>query len=246
MDNYNVFQDGEHLEGIEPQLMTLDSKFQFECNKCGKCCQCQTSVFLTSRDLFNIAKKLGKAPQTIVAKYAEILIGHESQIPLVHMVPRGSACPFLEDGRCSVNDSKPVACALFPLGQVVVMDMDSSRPSSEGITSIRYILNDIPCSSRGNTHTVREWIAHANVLENDEFLLLWSDIIITVSNTINRIMSYHVSDDLLQAVWNTFSMMLYMDYDISKDFLPQFQQMCKRISILCRGIDGVGRIVYGE
>ena len=44
---------------FEQSLLDLDSEFRFKCRRCGKCCKHQDTILFNSRDIFNIAKKLG-------------------------------------------------------------------------------------------------------------------------------------------------------------------------------------------
>ena len=121
MDIHKLAEEG-CTEEIERQLMGLDSKFNFKCRKCGKCCKHQNTILFNSRDIFQFARKLQMTPEEVITQYAETYIGSASKIPIVHIIPRGKneVCPFLTDGLCSIHDCKPTVCALFPLGRVVV------------------------------------------------------------------------------------------------------------------------------
>ena len=118
MDIRALLKQGSSLEELEQSLLDLDSEFDFKCRHCGKCCKNQDTVLFTARDIYNIAKKLGKTTEHVIQECGEVSIGYSSRIPLVHMVPIGPQrrCPLLrDDGRCSVHDCKPTACALFPV-----------------------------------------------------------------------------------------------------------------------------------
>ena len=160
MDIRKLAEEGR-TEEIKRQLMDLDSKFNFKCRKCGKCCKHQHTILFTPRDIFNIARKLQTTTGEVINRYAEAYIGSASQIPLVHMVPRGQneVCPFLEDGLCSIHDCKPTACALFPLGRVAVnktaLEGGSENNNPQIELEIKYMLNDTDCGSRKRVNTVR-------------------------------------------------------------------------------------------
>ena len=89
MDIKKLAAEGR-TEEIERQLLDLDSKFNFKCRKCGKCCKHQDTILFNTRDIFNIARKLQLTPAEVIEKYAETYIGSASKIPVVHMVPRKS------------------------------------------------------------------------------------------------------------------------------------------------------------
>lgn len=84
MDIHKLAEEGR-TEEIERQLMDLDSKFNFKCRRCGKCCKHQNTILFNSRDIFNIAKKLQMTPEQVITQYAETYIGSASKIPIVHM-----------------------------------------------------------------------------------------------------------------------------------------------------------------
>ena len=88
MDIRKLVAEGQ-TEEIERQLMDLDSQFNFECQKCGKCCTHQNTILFNSRDIFNIARKLQITTKDVIDQYAETYIGSASKIPVIHMDPLG-------------------------------------------------------------------------------------------------------------------------------------------------------------
>lgn len=247
MDIHKLAEEGR-TEEIERQLMDLDSKFNFKCRKCGKCCKHQNTILFNSRDIFQIARKLQMTPEQVITQYAETYIGGASKIPVVHMVPRGKneVCPFLTDGLCSIHDCKPTVCALFPLGRVVVnktaLERGSENNSTEIEFEVRYMLNDIDCGSRKRVNTVRDWLARFGIPEHDEFFMLWSELTIKLHAMISELEKRHVSNETLNLFWNAIFSTLYLDYDTSTDFLPQFQQAHQKLSALCQGVMDAGNL----
>ena len=53
---------------------------------------------------------------------------------------------------------------------------------------------------------------------------------------------HHVSDATLGLFWNAIFFTLYLDYDTSAEFLPQFQQAAEKLSSLCQGVAEVGML----
>lgn len=238
MDIRKLAEEGR-MEEIQQQLMDLDAEFRFKCRKCGKCCTHQDTILFSTRDIFNIARKFQIMPEEVVKKYAETYIGSASKIPIVHMVPRGrnEACPFLENGLCSIHDSKPTVCALFPLGRVVVnktaLEGCSESGSPEIEFEVKYMLNDIDCGSRKRVNTVRDWLARFGIPEHDEFFILWSELTIKLHGMISELEKHRVSKETLNLLWIAVFAVLYLDYDTSKEFLPQFQTASEKLSTLC-------------
>ncbi len=236
MDIRKMIENGTTSEEIESQLLTLDSEFRFKCRKCGKCCKNQDTILFNSRDIYNIARVMGKAPKDVIEEYAEVYIGSGSHIPVVHMVPRGPnrACPFLKDGLCSIHDSKPIVCALFPLGRVIVnATMEGSDIDHE---EIRYLLNDIDCGSRKRINTVRDWLARFGIQEHDEFFLLWSKVVATTAETVRMMEDCKASQSTIEFLWNTIFAVLYLAYDTSIDFMLQFERNAKSLLDVCHAL----------
>ena len=247
MDIRKLAAEGR-TEEIEQQLMDLDSEFRFKCRKCGKCCKHQDTILFNPGDIFNIARKLHMTPEAVIKEYAETYIGSASRIPVVHMVPHGqnAACPFLKDGLCSIHDCKPTVCALFPLGRVVLNAEALEKGLEDGQVEVKYILNDIDCGSRKRVNTVREWLARFGIPEHDDFFLLWSRLTAMLRRMIRELEEHHVSNETLDLFWSAIFSTLYLDYDTSAEFLPQFRQAAEKLSSLCKGVLEIGTLIPGS
>ena len=194
------------------------------------------------RDIFQIARKFQITTAQVINEYAEAYIGSASKIPLVHMVPRGKneVCPFLVDGLCSIHDCKPTACALFPLGRVAVnktaLEGGAGDCNQEIEFEVKYMLNDIDCGSRKRVNTVREWLARFGIPEQDEFFLLWSKLTIKLHAVVLELEKQRVSEETMNLFWIAVFGALYLSYDTSREFLPQFQRAAEKVSTLCQEI----------
>ena len=152
MDIRERIANAKSPEEMEQYLLDLDSEFRFKCRRCGKCCKNRIQSFSMPRDIYNIAKKIGKTPKQVIEECAEVYIGDSSRIPVVHMVPVGlqRRCPLLlPDGRCSVHDCKPTVCALYPLGRVALFQdvKDKDAEMTRENIRVKYIINDYNCGS---------------------------------------------------------------------------------------------------
>ena len=59
---------------------------------------------------------------------------------------------------------------------------------------------------------------------------------------IRELEEHHVSDEVLNLFWSAIFSTLYLDYDTSAEFLPQFQQAAEKLSLLCQGVAEVGML----
>lgn len=231
IDIKKLMQTGEGIEELEKNLMDLDASFRFKCRKCGKCCKNQDMVLLTPNDIFKIAKKQGKPIQTVINDCAEIYIGPQSKVPLVHLLMKGpkNACPFLgTDNRCSIHDSKPIICALYPLGRVFVNREPGAPISGTSETMVRYIFNG-SCGSGKKVHTVRDWLTSFGIRETDEFFLLWTKAITELGMQIRDLLEKGIPEKYLQPLWNAMFFKLFLDYDLSQEFFPQFERNANKL-----------------
>ena len=158
------------------------------------------------------------------------------------LAARMQFAPFLEDGLCSIHDCKPTVCALFPLGRVVLNAEALEKGLEDGQVEVKYMLNDIDCGSRKQTHTVREWLARFGIPEHDEFFLMWSRLTAMLHRMICELEEHHVPNETLNLFWSAIFSTLYLDYDTSAEFLPQFRQAAEKLSSLCQGVAEVGTL----
>ena len=238
MDFRKMMTTGEGIEELETNLLDLDFEFRFKCRRCGKCCIHQDMIIFNARDIFNIAKKKGMTMQQVVEAYTEVYIGRNSRIPIIHLLSNGpkGACPLLENGRCSVHDCKPTVCALFPLGRVALNSKDG-QPLKEGETpEVKYILNDDSCGSAKKVNTVRSWLAKFGIPEQDEFYLLWNKVLMSLTPAVMKLEEEKVSEPALEMLWGAIYETLYLHYDTSQEFMPQFQAVADKLLGLSKAI----------
>lgn len=175
----------------------------------------------------------------VVDAYTETYISRNSCIPIVHLLSNGpkGACPLLSaDGRCSVHDCKPTVCALFPLGRVAINRTDDQAPGEGEMPAIKYILNDHSCGSAKTVNTVRSWLAKFGIPEQDEFYLLWNKVRMSLTPAVMKLEEEKVSEPVLEMLWGVIYETLYLHYDTSQEFMPQFQVVADKLLNLSKKI----------
>ena len=175
----------------------------------------------------------------VVDAYTETYISRNSCIPIVHLLSNGpkGACPLLSaDGRCSVHDCKPTVCALFPLGRVAINRTDDQAPGEGEMPTIKYILNDHSCGSAKKVNTVRSWLAKFGIPEQDEFYLLWNKVRMSLTPAVMKLEEEKVSEPVLEMLWGVIHETLYLHYDTSQEFMPQFQVVADKLLNLSKKI----------
>lgn len=220
----------EIVQNLDSLKIGPDEPFQFHCTMCGKCCVHREDIMLTPKDLFSIAKELGKHPEEIVRTYCDTYIGDTSRFPIVRLRPTGADnhCPLLKNNKCSVHSVKPVVCAMFPIGRVLSASGDGLKAEDITPDTVQYIFVKPGCGDDSETHTVREWFGEFGIPMEDEFFVSWQRTLNAVSMAIRRL-EPKMDPELMKSVWSAVFGMIYLNYDSERDFLAQFSDNSKRI-----------------
>lgn len=96
----------------------------FECQRCGYCCQGETTVSLDLNDQKRMMKALGLSEQEVKEKFWRIT-GRT-----VQMKTTDGHCIFYEDG-CNVHNGRPWRCAQWPLHPSILLDENNFISISE-------------------------------------------------------------------------------------------------------------------
>ena len=214
----------EHFDELK---IGLDDTFQFRCKRCGKCCHNRNDILLNPLDLFKIANYFGKTPAEIVHRYCNLFIGSSSKMPIikVQFIGTDNHCPFLFDKRCSIHSCKPTVCALYPLGRTNGPPHDK-HPN--GTTA--YILQKINCGDQRETHIVRDWLEDSGVPIEDPFFHKWTSFHNALCPMLIKF-EKHTSPSYFEQLINYIGSILYLCYDIRKDFMEQFESNTKELLV---------------
>lgn len=210
------------MDSIENHRLTADSVFMFHCTMCGDCCRNRDDILLTPKDLFNLAKGLKMKPEDVVEKYGETFLGSSSRMPLARLKSTGfdRHCVFLENNCCAVQAFKPTVCAMFPIGRFV------EKGKGE---QIQYMFTNPNCGDKHEFHTVREWLGNYGIPIDDEFYKKWTATVGTLSDLLSKL-EKHSTESAMENLWTLVYIVLYLEYDTEKDFMPQFINNSERIT----------------
>lgn len=214
----------EIIENMDKMLIGLDDVFKFHCTQCGQCCIHREDILMNPNDIYRAAKELSILPKEFVEKYCEYYLGSSSFMPVVRLKPRGliKRCPLLNNKKCLIHNAKPTVCAMFPIGRAIRMDKEQFEKDKVFSTElINYIFVDPQCGDDSEEHTVRQWLTDFGIPMEDEFFLKWQSVVCNVGNKIKKCIENMEHDDANQLVFLIFTI-LYLHYDLNKDFLEQF------------------------
>jgi Fe-S-cluster containining protein len=122
------------------RIVELDDTIKFNCKRCGQCCSNRGDIILNPFDVYRIAKAMNITTYEAILEYCTIRCGINSCLPIVTLKEdeRG-LCPFLKfstsEGKfgCSINNSKPGACIMHPIGVVRTVDKTKNETDKQFI-----------------------------------------------------------------------------------------------------------------
>ena len=130
-------------------------------------------------------------------------------LPNLKMAGEREQCAFLDrNGRCSIHESRPGICRLFPLG----------RYYEDG--DFRYFLQTGECREKNRTKVkVEKWIATPDWKKNHDFVCAWHELLKMLECETAGQEDSTRAKDLNLGLLNTFYM---TEYDIQEDFYEIF------------------------
>jgi Fe-S-cluster containining protein len=135
---------------------------RFECAMCGECCRSR-SIPLTFEDIKRISKY--KDPRDFVVVFGEKRL-------VLDRREWDSGCVFLRDGKCTIQEDKPLVCRLYP---VCVSDYPLMEEEGKSIEledgSNAFVYVDTSCKGvgKGEVCDLEDIGKEALVLRNEVF-----------------------------------------------------------------------------
>lgn len=236
--------NNELFRDLESMTIGLDDTFKFHCDQCGKCCTHREDIILSPMDIFKMAKELKMTPVEFYHEYCVFNIGEHTRMPIVRLASEGkdTHCVLLKNHRCSVHKVKPAVCAMFPLGRYLSFEKDDYNAESIDTSKVKYLLQPPECGDESETHTVREWLSGFDIKLEDEAFVQWQKAISRFSNKFKEL---EKKQDMLSMmeIWFVVRVSLYLQYDTSKEFLPQFNYNVENLLKLLDDIPKLKRMV---
>ena len=213
----------EDIESFMTSIMTKEDTFKFGCKMCGDCCRKrQEPIMLTGYDVFRVSRALNIKPFEFIEEYTEWYVGDSSYLPVVILKARyDGSCPLLRKGKCTVQEDKPIVCAIYPLGRIFIAGEEES---------FGYFEQPYSCGNgTGEEHTLKEWLDKFKVSEWDEARILWAKTIARCAMAMRNIKQ---DTKLFTGVITVLLNVFYVAYDIEKDYLEQFKSNIEKMEII--------------
>lgn len=214
----------ELFKNLEDMTIGLDETFRFHCTQCGKCCTNREDIMLNPMDIFKMSKELGMSPSQFFQTYCMTHVGDASRFPIIRLKPVGSnrRCPLLKNQLCSVHNVKPAVCAMYPLGRYIAIDQNSAEFDETDISQVKYLLQPIDCGDKSEEHTVRRWLGDFNFSLEDHAFLKWNGALNKICTQIKKLEKQWDMMTMME-IWYVVRVIFYENYELDKDFLPQFE-----------------------
>lgn len=204
-------RSGENWDDL-PRIAAGDS-FDFACAGCGGCCRGRRDLVLSGYDLYRIARRLGLSPRIVAGAFGKSYLAPQTMLPALRLTPdpRTGNCRFFEGSACAIHAARPLACALYPLGQ-----------SIDPVTAkIEYYVQTPLCGARTDSGRVlNDYLTDAAILDRAGIDARWAVVCTRLSEQLQAAADHPHFAAAVKRVERA----LYYDYELGDDFYPQFQQ----------------------
>ena len=196
------------------ECLPTEAEFAFACAGCGDCCRARRDLVLSGLDLYRIARRLRLPPAIVASAFCKRTIGQQTCLPTLRLAPRGKNgnCPFLDAGACTIHAARPLACALYPLGQSI--DTETGRAEYYAQTPL--------CGAAPAGATLREYLKNAGVEERLGMDVQWAKNCTEISQRLQC--AGGASHPHFEMAVRRIERALYYDYSLGDEFYPQFRQ----------------------
>lgn len=206
------YGESEQLEQW-PRLAP-DDPFDFVCAGCGDCCRNRRDLILSGYDLYRMARWMSLSPQIVAHAFCRETVGEQTCLPTLRLKPDAKTgdCPFFEGNACVIHPARPLACALYPLGQEI----------DPRTAAVSYYWQLPRCGAAAPEHTLRDYLNHAGISERSGIDVRWAVVCTQLSERLRA--AGGAEHPQFAAVVRRIRKALYYDYATRDEFYPQFQQ----------------------
>lgn len=187
-----------------------------DCHGCQGCKQCCTgmgrSVILDPYDVFRLQQGMGRELQQLLAEGSvELNVVDGVILPNLCMTGEEESCSFLNgEGRCSIYNSRPGICRLFPLGRYY------------GNGDFKYFLQTGECRENRRTKVkAGKWIDTPDPGRYHDYLCRWHYFLNGLEEKVAGAEDGEESKRLNLLLLQVFYL---RPYDTQQDFYVQFRE----------------------
>ncbi len=186
-----------------------------DCAGCSSCCKGMgNSIILDPYDVYRIIEKTNIGFEGLLNAHIELNVVDGIILPNLKLTGVNEACTFLNsEGRCSIHDSRPGICRLFPLG----------RYYENG--DYKYFLQVNECRKQNRTKIkIEKWVDTLGYPRYKEFILEWHYFLNGVEELIGQANDEAFAKQCCMLILQAFYI---RPYNMERDFYEQFAERMK-------------------
>ena len=103
------------------------------------------------------------------------------------------------------------------------IDSDDYRQGNLDNPVVKYLIQPIECGDNSCIHSVRDWLSGFNIALEDQAFIRWHQEIAKIGSILKQA-EMKLSAPVMGKLWDTVLILLYLNYDVTKDFLLQFEE----------------------
>ena len=170
---------------------------------------------LSGYDLYRIARRLRLSPRIVAAAFCKRYVADTLCLPALRLTPdpKTGNCRFFEDSACAIHAARPLACALYPLGQSI----DTATAEME-----YYVQTPLCGAWAGEGRTLQNYLDDAAVTDRAGIDARWAVVCTQLSRKLQA--AGGRDNPHFAAAVKRIERALYYDYSLGDEFYPQFQQ----------------------
>lgn len=186
MNAENKTDETQARAEIEPEQLSLKSRFKFKCHKGVSCfteCCRGIDIMLTPYDILTMRKKLDMDSEKFLAIFTTPQLLEKGDLPVVTLKlldDERKSCPFVQDEEgCVIYEDRPTTCRYYPLG--VGSLSYSGEPGDDGDKDeFFFMIKEPHCKGfdEPDEWTVEEWREDQGVDLRDEVNDGWLDLMV--------------------------------------------------------------------
>lgn len=201
----------KHVKNLDQNFIKKDQKFSFRCTQCGEWCRnkpLEDRILLSTVDIYRAAGLLELEMQDVIARYCDMVPGRESMLPLMIMKQRlDGSCIFLKKGKCTIQDNKPLVCAMYPLGRMEFLNDET------GEYDFHYYVKNFRregChAAEDEEWTTQQWLDRFDVEAYDDCVKLYRQL----GAACSKLMHSCDTDEEKKEMFGTSFYMMFVKYD---------------------------------
>ena len=191
----------------------LSDQIRFRCKRCAECCRhVEGTVIIESLDAFHLSKHLKITLVEFYERYTDMFLLEDTMYPVfaLKVVGKAKECIFLKGKSCTVQDSKPRTCRIYPFW---------IEPKGSDTQDFTYNLStEYPHHPKGSLIRVKDWMNKYFYQEDREFLAEEYRVVTQIAPLLNIVQHLNKNqDDILKLIL----FYRYYNFNLDEPFLTQ-------------------------